>query len=70
MVQSTSTNMIILTIVSNMNITCIVESQLRLGFLEDVLRDLVLDNTRSISYIPSSTTQGYCFFFLLIIFAN
>ncbi|EFP75806.2 uncharacterized protein PGTG_01137 [Puccinia graminis f. sp. tritici CRL 75-36-700-3] len=24
-----------------------------------VLRDLVLDNTRSISYIPSSTTQGY-----------
>ncbi|PLW23510.1 hypothetical protein PCASD_12060 [Puccinia coronata f. sp. avenae] len=24
-----------------------------------ILRDLVLDNTRSISYIPSSTTQGY-----------
>ncbi|PLW18484.1 hypothetical protein PCANC_12285 [Puccinia coronata f. sp. avenae] len=24
-----------------------------------VLRDVVLDNTRSISYIPSSTTQGY-----------
>ncbi|OAV94818.1 hypothetical protein PTTG_06226 [Puccinia triticina 1-1 BBBD Race 1] len=24
-----------------------------------VLRELVLDNTRSISYIPSSTTQGY-----------
>jgi hypothetical protein len=28
----------------------------------DVIRDLVLENTRSASYIPSSTTQGYCKF--------
>jgi hypothetical protein len=61
--QSTLTNMIISTTVRGLSLLRFKAIIDRLSFHSGVLRDVVLDNTRSISYIPSSTTQG-CVFFL------